>query len=447
MPFTPWGMFSITPFTHGNDEAAPVGARRRRRRRQVHPSRRRAPNGDLLVVWSPGPATTSNRPTTLPVLRRRPLSHPRRHAPCTSPTELVADQERPGYNEAWPRAVVPYARVHGVAEPVELPWLPNDGSVHAAAAAGHAVRAGRHQQRLQARELPRLVDAAWSDTVRRPRRLQHQRERPEQQLGHAGRDAGRYTNADIWAIRILAMEPNTHRSYGPHGGRAAARSSPATPTRSCASWARSRCASPTPAASPSSIRRATPTPASWPRSRPTRRSRSRPSTATAWSSTWRRPGTRCAPARCATTAAAATPTASCRSPFATDRRGAGPTTRSPISRKTTPLLTKRRPGQPGAAHGRTPALVPSTSSSSATSARCCSAAACPATPRHAPSPPAQLVLDDYDVPRDGLPGDYARLADDHGRAVGLTRRWFGHVPGGRPTPAATSACSRAAAAC
>jgi hypothetical protein len=31
-------------------------------------------------------------------------------------------------------------------------------------------------------------------------------------------DAGRYGNADIWAVRLLAMEPGTHRSYGPHGG-------------------------------------------------------------------------------------------------------------------------------------------------------------------------------------------------------------------------------------
>jgi hypothetical protein len=31
-----------------------------------------------------------------------------------------------------------------------------------------------------------------------------------------GADAGRYTNADIWAVRILAMEPNSHLSYSPN---------------------------------------------------------------------------------------------------------------------------------------------------------------------------------------------------------------------------------------
>ena len=34
-----------------------------------------------------------------------------------------------------------------------------------------------------------------------------------------GSDAGTYSNDDIWAVRILLMEPNTHRSYGPHEGQ------------------------------------------------------------------------------------------------------------------------------------------------------------------------------------------------------------------------------------
>src|SRR5690606_1094260 len=33
-----------------------------------------------------------------------------------------------------------------------------------------------------------------------------------------GADAGPYDNSDIWAIRILALEPNSHRSYGPNEG-------------------------------------------------------------------------------------------------------------------------------------------------------------------------------------------------------------------------------------
>ena len=33
-----------------------------------------------------------------------------------------------------------------------------------------------------------------------------------------GSDAGKYTSADIWAVRILALEPTSHRSYGPNQG-------------------------------------------------------------------------------------------------------------------------------------------------------------------------------------------------------------------------------------
>lgn len=28
-----------------------------------------------------------------------------------------------------------------------------------------------------------------------------------------------YANSDIWTVRIVAMEPNTHRSYGPVSGQ------------------------------------------------------------------------------------------------------------------------------------------------------------------------------------------------------------------------------------
>ena len=64
MSFTPHGMFSITPFTHGQDEAAPVGAGGVRVGKFTHPSA--APANDLLVVWTPGPANDLNRPTPLP---------------------------------------------------------------------------------------------------------------------------------------------------------------------------------------------------------------------------------------------------------------------------------------------------------------------------------------------------------------------------------------------
>jgi hypothetical protein len=33
-----------------------------------------------------------------------------------------------------------------------------------------------------------------------------------------GADDGKYSNSEIYGLRILSMEPTTHRSYGVHGG-------------------------------------------------------------------------------------------------------------------------------------------------------------------------------------------------------------------------------------
>ena len=65
IPFTPrGGLVSLAPFTHGDDESAPVGSNGQRVGKFTHPSA--APDGDLLVVWTPGPANDLNRPTPTP---------------------------------------------------------------------------------------------------------------------------------------------------------------------------------------------------------------------------------------------------------------------------------------------------------------------------------------------------------------------------------------------
>ncbi|HRC86478.1 MAG TPA: hypothetical protein PK413_12790, partial [Thermoanaerobaculia bacterium] len=103
MPFTPRGLYSITPFTHGDDEAAPIGADGSTRVGKFsHPSG--APGGDLLVVWSPGPANDLNRPTPLPYYNAGLYLLPGGN-PITSPSQLVLLKNDPAYNEAWPRAL------------------------------------------------------------------------------------------------------------------------------------------------------------------------------------------------------------------------------------------------------------------------------------------------------------------------------------------------------
>jgi hypothetical protein len=215
MPFTPWGMYSITPFTHGLDEAAPVGASGVRVGKFTHPSA--APNNDLLVVWTPGPANDLNRPTTFPYYDAGLYLMPGGDI-ADSPNDLVLIKNNPAYNEAWPRAVVPYSAVHGVAEPVELPWLPNDGIEHPnLLPAGTAYGLVGTSSFYKRESFPGWV-VPWSNTFDGLDVFNTSENEQSSNWNTQGSDAGKYSNSDIWAVRIIAMEAGTHRSYGPNGG-------------------------------------------------------------------------------------------------------------------------------------------------------------------------------------------------------------------------------------
>ncbi|MFN8060340.1 MAG: hypothetical protein U0Q12_14380 [Vicinamibacterales bacterium] len=204
MPFTPRSAYTLTPFTHGDDNAASLG-------KVTHPSA--APNNDLLLVWSKGPANDLNRPTNVPrydgglylLVGGQPVTHP---------SQLVLIKNDPAYNEAWPRAVVPYQAVHGVPEPTRLPWLPNDGSVHAQLPAGTPYGLVGTSSVYKRESFPGRGNAAFNGLDE----FNTSENDSSSNWSWQGADAGKYTNADIWAIRIVGMEPNTHRSYGPNLG-------------------------------------------------------------------------------------------------------------------------------------------------------------------------------------------------------------------------------------
>ncbi len=216
MPFTPWGMSSITPMTHGNDEAAPIGADGTTRvGKFTHPSG--APGGDLLVAWTPGPANDLNRPTQVPYYDSGLYLIPDA-GEVWSPDDLVLIKNDPAYNEAWPRALVSYQEVHGVAEPDELPWLPNDGSTHPLLPAGTPHGLIGSSSFYKRESFPGWV-TPWADDFDGLDAFNTSENGQSSNWSTQGADAGRYTNSEIWAVRLLAMEPNTHRSYGPNNGR------------------------------------------------------------------------------------------------------------------------------------------------------------------------------------------------------------------------------------
>jgi hypothetical protein len=214
MPFTPRGMYSITPFTTGEDEAAPVGTNGVRVGKFTHPSA--APNNDLLVVWTPGPANDLNRPITTP---RYDAGLYLMHGGnvITNPAQLVLIKNDPNYNEAWPRAVVPWKTIHGTDEPVRLPWLPNDGTVHPDLPSGTPHGIVGTSSFYKRESFPGVV-TSWSNFYDGLDSFNTSENGQSSNWEYQGSDAGKYSNSDIYAVRILAMEPNSHRSYGPNSG-------------------------------------------------------------------------------------------------------------------------------------------------------------------------------------------------------------------------------------
>ena len=214
MPFTPRGMYSITPFTTGEDNAAPVGTNGVRVGKFTHPSA--APNGDLLVVWTPGPANDLNRPTTNPRYDSGLYLMPGGNV-ITNPAQLVLIRNNPACNEAWPRAVVPWRAIHGTDEPARLPWLPNDGSLHPDLPRGTPFGLVGTSSFYKRESFPGVVKS-WANTFDGLDVFNTDENEQSSNWIYQGADAGKYTNGEIWAVRLVAMEPNTHRSYGPGSG-------------------------------------------------------------------------------------------------------------------------------------------------------------------------------------------------------------------------------------
>ena len=206
------GLYSISPFTHGEDDAAPVGGSGERVGKFTHPSA--APANDLLVVWTPGPANDLNRPTPMPYYDAGLYVVPGGDI-VNDPADLVMIKNDPAYNEAWPRAVVSYQAVHGVAEPQKPAWLPNDGSVSSELPAGTPYGLTGTSSFYKRESFPGFVR---NDTFDGLDAFNTSQNGQSYNWGTQGSDAGKYQNSDIWAVRVVAMEPGTHRSYGPNGG-------------------------------------------------------------------------------------------------------------------------------------------------------------------------------------------------------------------------------------
>jgi hypothetical protein len=210
-PFSPHGLRTLTAFTHGKDEASPKETNGVWAGKVTHPSG--APNNDLLLVWTPGPANNLARPTEHPYydggiyLLRGGIT-------AESSQDLVRITNDPRYNEMQPRAVVPYKAIYGVEEPVTLPWLPNDGSASLHLPAGTPFGLVGTSTFYKRNTAPGGGQARFGGLDP----FNTRENGASSNWGTQGADVGKYTNDEIYAVRVLSLEPTTHQSYGPNEG-------------------------------------------------------------------------------------------------------------------------------------------------------------------------------------------------------------------------------------
>lgn len=207
-PFSPQNLLALTGFTHGEDEAAPLGSDLQFTGKVTHPAA--APGNDLLLVWTPGPANNLNRPTTKPYYDGG-IYVLRGGQSIDSQRGLTLVKNDPAYNEQQPRPVVPYRAIYGVAQPKALPFLPNDGTLHPALPSGTPYGLVGTASFYRRDTAPGTTRTAFGGLD--PFNTGENDANPN--WFTQGADAGKYTNADIHSVRVVAMEGVAHRSYGP----------------------------------------------------------------------------------------------------------------------------------------------------------------------------------------------------------------------------------------
>lgn len=229
MPFMPVEATMLTPFTHAHDGPAHSSVLKDKQSPKVgkftHPSG--APNNHLLTVYSPGPA--NHQYTYLPQIDGG-IYLMKDGAVLEEPAQMLLIKNDPNYNESWPRALVPYERIYGRKEPKALSPLKNDGKLSPHLPEGTPFGLVGSSSLYKRESYPNgavpegKVTAEWpgkrkDDPWRGLDAFTSHGNGMPLNWHNQGADAGLYTNDDIHAVRILAMEPTTDRNRGPRSGR------------------------------------------------------------------------------------------------------------------------------------------------------------------------------------------------------------------------------------
>jgi hypothetical protein len=232
LAFSPAGIEALTPFAHGDDGPADHSITGDKTSPSVgkftHPSA--APDNNLLTIWSPGP--TNHQYTYNPQLNGG-ICMIKGGKPVDEPGQMLLIKLDPNYNCQWPRAVVSYKRIYGIDEPKRLPELANDGKLSRDLPEGTPYGIVGTSSFYKRESFPRggvptgSVTARWvgekGDNSARNgyNGLELFNASDESTLNwmNQGADAGLYSNDEIYAVRILAMETQTDRNQGPKHGK------------------------------------------------------------------------------------------------------------------------------------------------------------------------------------------------------------------------------------
>ena len=218
-PFSPYGLESLTPFVLKGDwpssPADPTDKNSPRVGKFTHPSA--APDNHVLAAYSAG---SLNSFTKYKPAFDSGIYLIKSGQPIDEPAQMLLVKNDPKYHEQWPRALVPYKRIYGVAEPVRIEPLANDGRIsrHLPEGTPTGLVGSSSLYKRESYPYGRAADgsvtASFAEGRDRTGRRGHD---SSHNWSVQGADAGLYKNSDIHAIRILLLEPTTETK--PRGGR------------------------------------------------------------------------------------------------------------------------------------------------------------------------------------------------------------------------------------
>jgi mono/diheme cytochrome c family protein len=215
-PFSPFGLESLTPFVlkgdWPSDPADPTKKDSPRVGKVTHPAA--APDNHVLTAWSPGSLNSSTRHT--PAFDSG-IYLIKSGKAVNEPGEMLLIKNDPKYHEQWPRALVPYKRIHGIEEPKKLAPLANDGKLAKQLPAGTPFGLVGTSSFYKRESYPYGVVKPGTVTAtfagdKDP--TGHKGFDSSHNWSVQGSDAGLYANDDVHAVRILLLEPTSEARNG-----------------------------------------------------------------------------------------------------------------------------------------------------------------------------------------------------------------------------------------